>query len=270
MKRVDLVSVSPLRKRNLQGQAYKRRPDVEALLAQVLTMPRHEVLERAQIRQHADPAYLPSECLLHLLRASRVDNSERRFERLYKILFDRVRRCLPRSGASGRVTESAADVDLQEKVLGRFAELLSADRREYDERLDYFEINFDGALAKLRLDAQRQVWREASRHAPLTYDEESGEPSAEVEDAARRFADFTKSRLDDPAFRLRLHAAIDSLPTEQSRIIYMLIEGFPIDSQDPQAVTIARSLERSEKTVRSYRDKAIATLRCALDEGEEK
>lgn len=243
---------------------------MEALLAQLLTMPRYEVLERAQIRRRDDPAYLPSECLLHLLRASRVDNSERWFERLYKILLDRVRRCLPRSGASGRITEAAANVDLQEKVFGRFAELLSADRREYDERLDYFEINFDGALAKLRLDAQRQVWRNASRQTSLTYDEESGELSAEVEDAARRFADFTRSRLDDPAFRLRLQTAIDSLPAEQGRIIHMLMEGFPIDSQDPQAVTIARSLSRSEKTVRSYRDKAIAALRCALDEGEEK
>ena len=49
----------------------------------------------------------------------------------------------------------------------------------------------------------------------------------------------------------------------------MLSQGFPIDSQDPDIMTIAKALGRSEKTVRTYRDKAFAALRAVMVEGNE-
>lgn len=47
----------------------------------------------------------------------------------------------------------------------------------------------------------------------------------------------------------------------------MLRQGFPIDSKEAGVMTIAKALGRSERTVRSYRDKAFAALRSALTEG---
>ena len=81
---------------------------------------------------------------------------------------------------------------------------------------------------------------------------------------------FTASDFDDPAYRTRLEAAIDALPREQSRIIHMLRQGISIDSQEPDVMTIAKALGRSEKTVRTYRDKAFAALRTAMADGEER
>ncbi len=49
----------------------------------------------------------------------------------------------------------------------------------------------------------------------------------------------------------------------------MLKEGFPIDSKEPDVMTISKALGRSEKTIRTYRDKAIAALRLALADGEQ-
>jgi DNA-binding NarL/FixJ family response regulator len=40
--------------------------------------------------------------------------------------------------------------------------------------------------------------------------------------------------------------------------------GFPIDSKDPEAMTIAKALKKSEKTIRLHRDRAFAALRAAL------
>jgi DNA-binding NarL/FixJ family response regulator len=54
------------------------------------------------------------------------------------------------------------------------------------------------------------------------------------------------------------------LPPEQIRIIEMLRQGIPIDSNEPGAVTIARTLRKSEKTIRTHRDHAFAALRAAL------
>jgi hypothetical protein len=250
-RREGEVAITPLRKRRLSGELYERDPKVEALIAELAVLPRDELIARAAITKRSDPGY----------------NNEVRFERLYRILIERVLRSLPRAESSDGKNESLTRGVVRDKVFGRFVELLSADRATYVEKLDYFEVRFDGAVASLRRDAQEQAWRDENRSQPLAYDEDSGELSPEVEAAAGAYDPFATSDFDDPAYRSRLDAAIEALPTEQSRIIHMLRQGFPIDSKEPDVMTIAKALGRSEKTVRTYRDKAFATLRSAMPDG---
>jgi len=262
--------IAALRKRRLTGELYRRDPKIEALLVELSSLSRDDLIARAAHSNRSDPSYIPSECLVYFIRASRADNRETWFERLYKILTARVLRSLPRAeNADGR-TESLTRGVIREKVFSRFVELLAADRTEYSEKLDYFEVRFDGALASLRRDAQEQAWRDENRSAPLEYDEETGEISPEIERAAGHFDPLAKPEIDAEAYRQRLDAAIEALPPEQSRIIEMLRQGFPIDSKEPGVMTIAKTLSRSEKTVRTYRDKALATLRASLAEGDER
>lgn len=225
---------------------------------------------RAAISKRDHPGFVPSECLVHFIRASRHDNNHAWFERLYRILTERVLRSLPKAESFDGETESLTRGVIRDKVFGRFVELLSADRAGYVDKVDYFEVRFDGALASLRRDAQEQAWRDENRSQPLEFDEESGELSPEVEAAAGIYDPFATSDFDDPVYRLRLDAAIEALPIEQSRIIHMLRQGFPIDSKEPDVMTIAKALGRSEKTVRTYRDKAFAALRAAMADGDER
>jgi len=262
--------VAPLRKRRLSGELYERDPKIEALIAELAVLPRDELIASAEITKRSDPGYVPSECLVHFIRASRRDNNEAWFERLYRILIGRVLRSLPKAESSDGRTESLTRGGVRDKVFSRFVELLSADRADYVDKLDYFEVRFDGALASLRRDAQEKAWRDENRSQPLEYDEESGELSPEVEAAAGAHDPFAASDFDDPAYRSHLDAAIEALPTEQSRIIHMLRQGFPIDSKEPDVMTIAKALGRSEKTIRTYRDKAFATLRAAMTDGDER
>jgi hypothetical protein len=264
-----VAAVTPLRKRSLDGVPYTRAPEIEALIAELAVLPRNELAARAEITKRADPGYVPSECLVYFVRATSADNNERWFERLYRILAERVLRSLPRPENRDGKTESLTRGVVRDKVLDRFAVLLAEDRSSYVDRLDYFEIRFDGALTRLRLDAQKQAWRNENRSKPVEYDEESGELSPEVEEAAGVHDPFAASEFDDPAYRSRLEAAIEALPTEQSRIIEMLRQGFPIDSKESGVMTIAKALGRSEKTIRTYRDKAFATLRAAMTEGDD-
>lgn len=263
------AAISSLRKRRRTGELYERDPKVETLIAELAALPRDELIVRATITKRSDPAYVPSECLVYFIRASRHDNNEAWFRRLYQILVTRVWRSLPKAESPDGKTESLTRGIVGDKVFGRFVELLAADRGAYVDKLDYFEIRFDGALASLRRDAQEQAWREENRSQPLEYDDESGELSAEVEAAAGIHDPFATSDFDDPSFRLRFDAAIDALPTEQRRIVHMLRQGFPIDSKEPNVMTIAKALGRSEKTIRTYRDKAFVTVRAAMAEGEE-
>ena len=49
----------------------------------------------------------------------------------------------------------------------------------------------------------------------------------------------------------------------------MIRQGIPIDSKEADAVTIAKVLKKSEKTIRTHRDKAYVALRAVLTQGEE-
>ncbi len=256
--------ITPLRKRTLEGTPYKRDAQVEALLAKLELLPRAELVARCQITDRSDPGYVPGECLMYFVRVTRQDNSVQHFERLYKVLVSRVMRSLPnpetRDGEVIRVSQTKSRI--REVAFDRFTEALAADREAYSEKLDYFEVRFDGAVANLRRDAQDTAWREANRTTTIETDPDTNEPSPEVEEAAGNFNLF--ENLEENDYRSRLDEAIETLPQEQIRIIQMLRQGFPIDSKDPDAVTIAKTLKKSEKTIRLHRDRAFKALRAAM------
>lgn len=262
--------ITPLTKRTIGEKPYTRDPKIEALLAELSALSRDELIERAAITRRGDPRHVPSECLVYFVRASRNDNSDAWFERLYKLLAERVLRCLPRPESADGETESLTRGAIRDKAFGRFVELLAADRASPAAKLDYFEVRFDGALASLRRDAQAQAWRDENRSTTIEFDEETGEPSAEVERAVGHFDPFAPSENDDGDYRSRLDATIGALPPEQIRIVDMLRQGFLIESKDPEVMTISKALGRSEKTIRTHRDKAYAALRVALRAGDER
>ena len=262
----------PLRKAYPDGRLYQRRPEIEAALDALALKPRSEIVDRCRLIDPSEAAYLPSECLLHLVRASKTDNSDAYFEALFRALRKRVLGRLPRTeighDADGKTIVSQTNVRIAEAVMDRFQEFLVLDRDGYDERLDYFEINFDGAVASLRLTARKKAWKEENRSVPMTYDDETSELNAEIEEAAAAQNPLLQSKIDDPAYRSRLDAAIDSLPERQRRVIELLRQGVQIDSQEPGVQTIVRILNCAEKTIRNRRVKAFAALRKALEEEE--
>ena len=265
----DIV-ITPLRKRRPNGDLYTRVPEIEALLVALSSLSRDELLKRAGIWRRSAPGYISSECLLYFIRASRADNNEDWFERLYRILIERVMRRLPKAENLDDDTASYTRGAIRDAVFERFVEMLAADRSTYSERLDYFEVRFDGALASLRRDAQEKFWREENRSIPLDDDDDTGELSPEVERAAaENFDPFALFNVEDLDFRFRLDAAIDDLPPLQRRIMEMRRQGIPIDSKEDGVITIAKTLDRSEKTIRNQRDKAYATLRAKLIGGDE-
>jgi DNA-directed RNA polymerase specialized sigma24 family protein len=169
-------------------------------------------------------------------------------------------------GPDGKILISLTNSKIVEQVLDRFQEFLIRDRTDYDERLDYFEVNFDDAVASLRLTARKKAWKEENASEPMTYDDETSELNAEIEKAAAVF--LSESKIDDPDYRLRLDAAIDSLPHHQRRVVELLRQGFPISSKEPGIQTIVTIVGCVEKTARNRRDSAFEAIRKALEEEE--
>ena len=257
--------IVPLTKRKKDGSRYVRPDNIEPLLAPLADLPRDVLLERARIRDRKSPHYVPSECLLHFIRASRRDNSDAWFERLYKELVERVLRAVPRAEGPGD-TSSVADERVRNAVFDRFVEMLAKDRKAPDDKLDFFEVRFDLAIKRLRLDAQERVRREEGRSDSM--DDEDGTAGDDAAEA-RPVDPFQAEVFSDPLFRERLYAAIDALPPEQSRTMHLLLLGWQIHSNDPTAMTIAKALGCSDRSVRNYRDRAMKRLGALFNPGND-
>lgn len=261
------VSIVPLRKLNLKGQLYVRPPEIGAKLVELGSLSRDELLARCMIREQSDPGYVPGECILYFVRNCRNEDANSFFEELYKILLKRVFRRLPNPEGAGE-TETLTASEIRNNAVGTFIELLAADRNNYSEKLDYFEIRFDSAMARLRADACREVLPDAKRSIPLEINQETGELLSEVERTGESFDPFNPTKLSSSDYRLSLDSAIDVLSVEKRRIVEMIRLGIPIDSKEPGVVTIAKTLGKSEKTVRIHRDEAFAELYAWLTKGE--
>lgn len=262
----------PLRKTKRDGTPYQRRPEIEASLDGLLSQPRASIVDRCSVSDPTNSEYLPSECLLHLVREAKSDNSDDHFEALYRELRRRVLARLPRPEvgwtSEGKTLESQAKVDAGEAVMYWFEELLMLDRQGYEERLDYLEVNFDHAVAAARSTAKRGARRRENRAVPMTYDDETSELNAEIEEAAAAQNPVSESKLDDPGYRSKLDGAIERLPEPQRLVMELLRMGYPIESKEPGIRDIVSILGCAEKTVRNRRDKAFEVLRQALNEEE--
>jgi DNA-directed RNA polymerase specialized sigma24 family protein len=266
------VLITPLRKRSADGGAYFRPPAIEELLAALSQMTIEEVARRARIDGHHNMEYVPSECLVYFVRQSKYCGDDDAYRDIFVSLRQRLLQSVPVYRRKVRehlgFAEKAADLDVQEAVLHAFQELLCTDRDGYDERLDFFEIRFNAAVAKLRATARKKIGRYESRRQSLANTGEGAGSYDNIEQSLARLKNQDEDVGDDCFCRLRLHAAINTLPVAERRVVELLLQEIPIDSQDDRVLTITKILGCVEKTVRNRRDRAFARIRDALNEEE--
>lgn len=255
---------SPLMKTTKAGNLYVRMAHIEATISELASVGRDELIDRCKITDRGDPGYVPSECLLYFLRLSREDNNDNFFTDLYRILAARIVRVMPTGESPDGKRISLPLKDVRDQVLDKFTEMLVTDRSCYLEKLDFFEVRFDMSISRLRDTAKKQVRRRDKRHVPIDRDENTGELTSEVEKAAGSYDLFNDEKNWSFEYRSRLDAAIDLLPPLQRGILEMLRKGIPIESKDPDAVSISKTFQKVEKTIRNQRDKAFATLQKML------
>lgn len=259
--------VSPLKKRTASGELYQRPTEIEAKLLDLDDLAPQERLARCHIADRKNPMYVPSECILHFVRAARDNPFGAYYEGLCKALIARVLKQLPkRTDRSDKEVLSKALI--REKALGTFCELLADDILDYTVRLDFYEVRFMSAVSALKINAYREVKCDDEGKESVESAEENGELKKEVEEAGKDCNPFDLEILSVADYQFELHEAIVELPDLQKRIMQMLMLGMPIDSIDQNVVTISKTLNRSEKTIRTHREKAFATIRRSLRRGD--
>lgn len=262
------TNVPPLTKKKPEGTTYTRRDDIENALERLVGLPRSDVIAALKIRDARSALYVQSECIVHLIRATRTDNHQAYFGELYRELMRRISAVLPKvEGERADTAENVHAADARDRVRDLFNEKLSVDRAEAGSGLDYFEVMFADAIAALRKTAMRRATRSAARNERIEADE-SSEPSLAVERAVGSLDLKQELLSDDPIYRSRVIAAIQTLPDKQRRVIEMILQEMPIDSSDESVMTIRKMIGvSSEKTVRNRRDAAYDSIRQALGIG---
>lgn len=262
------TNVPPLTKQKPDGTTYTRREDVEDALERLVGLPRSEIIAALKIRDARSRLYVQSECIVHLIRATRSDNDQAYFGELYRELMRRITAVLPRvEGERAGMSENVHAADARDRVRDLFNEKVSVDRKGAGSDLDYYEVMFADAIAALRKTAMRRATRSAARTERIEADDGS-EPSLAVERAVGSLDLKQELLSEDPIYRSRVIAAIQALPDKQRRVIEMILQEMPIDSSDESVMTIRKMIGvSSEKTVRNRRDAAFDTIRQALGIG---
>lgn len=250
----------PLRKHKLDGTPYFRRDKVEAEIQALAEISAAELERRTDLWQVSDPKFVSPEALLYFVRNT-AGGAHR--DRLIEQLLLRVARRVPSITDAGGKTVSLTKMNIREDVHDHFVDLLLSERRQYDDRLDYYEVNFNSAVAADRRDANDRHWKQQNRTAEIEI--EDGEVSAQVESAVGDHDPFNADELDKKDYRFLLDEAIDNLPEFQRRIVVMWRQDIPIESNDPSVESISKVLGKSEKTIRTHRDKAFASLKLRLE-----
>ena len=256
------IDIPPLRKRTKKGKLYSRSPEIEEDILETLDLPFDDFMERAKHKNRKHPEYLPSEVLVHRIRATRYNNSDDQFNALYTVLCERIRRSCPRAviRVDGEFGEVGNLMDVREYVLDRFTTLIVEDRDNYADRLDIFEAKFDRAAKMLRMDAFRKISRKEKPLTPLEYGE-SGDIPDDVEEYSVLLNAPSMTPEEEITYRFQIRQAIDSLPEMERRVLDMLEAGIPIESKNRGEPTIAGLLECTPKTVRNRRARAIQRIR---------
>ncbi len=262
--------IPPLRKIDPKtGMAYDRQ-QYQQSLERLYDLPIEEVAERAGITDMDDPKYVPSECIIHFVRKSKENGDSSAYESLFLALRNRIMRSVPVRTRRVRGVSGPAELDsegqIQELVLFRFQKLLCLDREAYDDKLDFYECRFNAAIAALRSTARRDVRKKENRRMRLGGGEIG--PDEELDEIVAIAKPHKSQQSGDLLYRLSILDAINSLPHEEKRVVELLIEGFPIDSKDPNVQTIAKLLKCSPKTVQLRRNRAKIWIDAALNAEE--
>jgi hypothetical protein len=241
----------PLTRRTRTGICYTRPTNIEAVIDVALALDWPALQERALVRDRRATDYLPSECLVHLIRKAHRDHHDTLRDQLLAVLLGRCEAILAATLPDGRVPNAAY---VRDEALGRLGELFAEDGTgDHADELDYFEVRFNAAFAALRSDLVRAEVRALRRSSLVPEDEAMAcRPDAELHSPATPEHNLFLNQLAD---------AIQTLPPEEREAVILChVMGYAEEADDPTKRTAATICGVTGRTIRNRLTRAAAKL----------
>jgi DNA-directed RNA polymerase specialized sigma24 family protein len=242
------------------GTLYTRFPEIEAAVDAALGHDLDRLTSRAIIRDRKSPEYLPSECLVHLIRDAHRRGDEGRRDRLLVALLERCHAILNKK-VDGDIPNA---IVLRKQILNDFAALFAIDGSADDKlALDYFEVRFNHAFQRLRISCLRPVLALLEKETEIPEaagDTVEGELDNEV---LARLATLKGSAAnpEERVFRNQVVRAINALPPDERKALVLVhYFGFKIEAQDPTKTTAATLCGVRGRTIQNRLNRAKAKL----------
>jgi hypothetical protein len=252
----------PLNKKTDEGGFYTRRPEIEACIDEALGQSLERILRRAAIRNVRDPDYMPMECLLHLMRESRLSNDKPSESKLYVHFMSRCEARLKRAIPDGSRTDAGS---LRDEVMFKFNVLFArVGTNEDSTLLDYYEVNFNQAFQFLW---RKQVRKDNARikiFVDITQEKDEDGRLLDVENTLAKLSEAARSpaQQDNYVYLGQVGKFLATLsPADRETVRLVLVEGYTIESDDPDEITAAKILGVGRRAINKRLAKVAAALR---------
>ena len=259
------ITARPLTKRHSAGNLYVRPERVEAQINEILCQDLATLKHRLAVTDDQLPSYLLSECLVYLIRDACQNKDDAILNAVFPILLTRGEKILL---AKVRDNELSNAAYVREEVLGQFGELFATDGTEENcDGLDYFECRFNEAFRSFYIDLIRSERTRLKRFVSLS-DQADTPQSNSHEEIPGRVIEAVQSSgtVEHAVLQRELREAIDTLTDDERRAVNLYyVEGYKIESKNPDEVTVATICNVSGRTIRYRLAKAIAKLSSLLN-----
>jgi hypothetical protein len=243
-----------LTKHRRDGSPYARPRSIEEAIDGALKEDIPGLAKRLKLEK-GQTGYLPSECLVHLLR---LGVGARNLDQIDAVLVVLTKRCEANLQAGMGDDRFPNAAEMQQEALDEFLMLFF--EPEQEAKLDFFEIRFNQAFRALRIGVIR-------RHAPRPLMRSLTGVNGDAEASQSTSDDKPPDRaLSVPAIQLdacnrsEILAAAEKLEPEVREALWLQHLGYEVESKDPGKRTIARIQAVSGRTVWKRIAQAVETL----------
>jgi DNA-directed RNA polymerase specialized sigma24 family protein len=239
-------TVKPLTRRSqTTGGLYYRRPEVERQIEEALGQSRTQIEGRLRERDEASEHFLKEECLVYLIREFARRGDDAMSSEISNVLAARcmnfIKRHVRRLISPSYLDECRSDI------------LMQAFERIHDfetDRADYMEVSFRHYLKRLSNDsiekygaAQKREWITDS------FDEVVATQEGTKSKVSEPSGDLSEELFDS----IRLREALVMLPPHiQTAFILHYLDGYLIESNDPNIPTLAKYFDKTPRTIRNW------------------
>jgi DNA-directed RNA polymerase specialized sigma24 family protein len=247
------LQIRPLTKVKKSGEKYYRREEVEEQLPEAVRLSPSEVSERLKLPNKDTVGYLYDETLVYLLREAHRREDLTMVNHIYSELAVRIDRLLLKQSNQVKIENAE---DFKQEVHGRvIKKIFDLD----SDKADYAQAMFGDFVTTEAQTEKHKHWRKAEkekRHAEIDAPNEHGhdlDPSYEGL---------------SPEQEAIILNALGKLPDEvATAAILNFIDGYQIESKDPDEVTVSKIMGVTGRTIRNWFTKAVRTLN-SIDGGE--